>query len=104
MSSREEDFACELSVDAAPYVLGALEDEEGYREHLAGCARCRSEVAEMQFVADNLPATVPVALALLIVEIGLLRGRRRTQAGDGRSVSGRYGQSMPEDAIPPPTT
>jgi len=59
MSSREEDFACELSVDAAPYVLGALEDEERYREHLAGCARCRSEVAEMQFVADNLPATVP---------------------------------------------
>jgi hypothetical protein len=56
------------------------------------------------FVVDNLPATVPVALALLIVEIGLLRGRRRTQAGDGRSVSGRYGQSMPEDAIPPPTT
>jgi anti-sigma-K factor RskA len=58
VSSREENFDCELSVDAAPYVLGALEDAEGYRKHLAGCARCRSEVAEMQFVADNLPATV----------------------------------------------
>jgi hypothetical protein len=54
-------------------------------------------------VVDNLPATVPVALALLIVEIRLLR-RRRTHAGDGRSVSGRYGPSMPEDAIPPPAT
>ena len=28
-------------------------------------------------VVDNLPATVPVALALLIVEVGLARGRLR---------------------------
>jgi hypothetical protein len=57
-------------------------------------------------VVDNLPATVPVALALLIVEIGLARGRRAATgpAGNRRSVSGRYGPSTPEDAIPPPAT
>jgi hypothetical protein len=55
-------------------------------------------------VVDNLPATVPVALALLLVELRLV-GRRRTadeQKGGRRSVSGRYGPSTPEDAIPPP--
>jgi hypothetical protein len=49
-------------------------------------------------VADNLPATVPVALALLLVEAGLARGRLR-----GR-VSACCDRSMPEDAIPPPAT
>ena len=29
------------------------------------------------FVVDDLPATVPVAGALVIVEVGLRRGRRR---------------------------
>ena len=37
------------------------------------------------FVVDNLPATVPVAAALLLVEIGLRRGRRKGQ------LSARYG-------------
>jgi hypothetical protein len=49
-------------------------------------------------VVDNLPATVPVALALLIVEVGLLRGRLRGP------VSAYYDRSRPEDAIPPPAT
>ncbi len=49
-------------------------------------------------VVDNLPATVPVALALLIVEVGLARGRLRGP------VNACYDQSMPEDAIPPPAT
>jgi hypothetical protein len=63
MSSREDSLGCEQSVDAAPYVLGALEDAESYREHLAGCASCRAEVAELQFVADSLPASVPPMVA-----------------------------------------
>jgi len=57
-------------------------------------------------VVDNLPATVPVALALLVVEVGLA-SRRRTgirRAGNRRDVSGRYGRSTPEDVIPPPAT
>ena len=49
-------------------------------------------------VTDNLPATVPVALALLIVEVGLARGRLRGP------VSACCDRSMPEDAIPPPAT
>ena len=49
-------------------------------------------------VTDNLPATVPVALALLIVEVGLRRGRLRGP------VSVCCDRSMPEDAIPPPAT
>jgi hypothetical protein len=41
-------------------------------------------------VVDELPATVPVALALLIIEAALANGRR--------------GRSKPGDAIPPPAT
>jgi Anti-sigma-K factor rskA len=63
MSARDPNLECEQSVDAAPYALGALEHAETYREHLATCAICRSQVAELQFVADTLPATVPPMLA-----------------------------------------
>jgi hypothetical protein len=42
-------------------VLGALEEHElqGFREHLAGCSRCRMEVAELQSVVDELAASAP---------------------------------------------
>jgi hypothetical protein len=65
MSSREPDIDCPASADAAPYVLGALEDAElhRYREHLSACASCRAEVAELQLVADELPATVAPVVA-----------------------------------------
>jgi hypothetical protein len=49
-------------------------------------------------VTDNLPATVPVALALLLVEVGLARGRFRGP------VSACCDRSRREDAIPPPAT
>ena len=49
-------------------------------------------------VVDNLPATVPVALALLIVEVGLARGRLRGP------VNVCCDRSRREDAIPPPAT
>ncbi len=47
--------------DAAPYVLGALSEQEAqsFDEHLRGCASCRQEVAELQAVANALPAAVP---------------------------------------------
>jgi hypothetical protein len=63
MSSREENRGCERSVDAAPYVLGALADADGYREHLDECPGCRAEVAELQQVVDTLPASVPAIRA-----------------------------------------
>jgi len=54
---------CEQSVDAAPYVLGALADADAYREHLGECASCRAQVAELQLVVDTLPASVPAIRA-----------------------------------------
>ncbi len=63
MSVRESDFDCPHCADAAAYVLGSLEqgELERYREHLAGCAQCRAEVADLQVVVDELPASVPPA-------------------------------------------
>ncbi len=47
--------------NAAPYVLGALTDEEheAFRRHLESCAVCREEVAALQVVAAALPAAAP---------------------------------------------
>jgi anti-sigma-K factor RskA len=65
MSLRESDFDCPHRADAAAYVLGALEDDELHRygEHMEGCLQCRAEVAELQPVVDELPASVPQAHA-----------------------------------------
>lgn len=65
MSMHESDFDCHRRVDAAAYVLGSLPDDElaHYREHLQTCAECRSEVAGLQPVVDELPASVPSAVA-----------------------------------------
>jgi anti-sigma-K factor RskA len=65
MSMRESDFDCPRLADAAAYVLGSLEQDElgPYREHLAACAQCRAEVAELQTVVDELPTTVSPARA-----------------------------------------
>jgi anti-sigma-K factor RskA len=51
---------CEHCVDAAAYILGALEDAEAvaYREHLEGCAICRQEIAQLQPAVDALPIAV----------------------------------------------
>ena len=45
--------------NAAPYVLGALTEEEhlAFRRHMESCAVCREEVAALQVVADALPAS-----------------------------------------------
>jgi anti-sigma-K factor RskA len=60
MSVRESDYDCPHTPDAAAYVLGALEAGElrDYRAHLDGCAQCRAEVAALQPVVDELPASV----------------------------------------------
>lgn len=48
-------------MDAAAYVLGALEAEEleAFRAHMAQCAICRDEVSAFQQVADTLPLLAP---------------------------------------------
>jgi anti-sigma-K factor RskA len=51
--------------DAAAYALGALEDAEvrAFEAHLAGCERCRAELAAMQEAVAALPDTVPALAA-----------------------------------------
>jgi len=63
MSSRDPNLDCVQRVDAAAYALGALDEPEAYREHLATCTTCQQEVAELQAVVDTLPTTVPQARA-----------------------------------------
>jgi anti-sigma-K factor RskA len=63
VSFGEANFDCERCVDAAPYVLGALDEPDPYREHLATCATCQAAVAELQPAVDTLPTTVPGAAA-----------------------------------------
>lgn len=53
---------CKHSVDAAPYVLGALDDSSDFAAHLAGCEQCQAEVARLGEGAEVLPrAVTPVA-------------------------------------------
>ena len=57
-------MSCEHRDDAGAWVLGALpeDEQERFAAHLASCAECRREVAELQMVADTLPlAAVQVA-------------------------------------------
>lgn len=48
-------------MNAAAYVLGALEPDEGmsYESHLETCAACRDELSRLQGVADVLPMASP---------------------------------------------
>jgi len=48
-------------LDAAPYLLGALEPDEAraFARHLDGCAACRDEVASLTSVLRSLPSCAP---------------------------------------------
>jgi anti-sigma-K factor RskA len=65
MSAHEHDFECEHSVDAAPYVLSALDEHEvqAFTDHLSGCEICRAEIAELQVTADSLALAPPQLIA-----------------------------------------
>jgi hypothetical protein len=85
------------------FVAGLLGAVFAARERVQRAAAVLTLVVAALFdllflVVDNLPATVPVALALLIVEVVLARGRFRGP------VSVCCGRSRREDAIPPPAT
>ena len=85
------------------FVAGLLGGVFAARERVQRAAAVLTLVVAALFdllflVADNLPATVPVALALLIVEVVLARGRFRGP------VSVCCDRSRQEDAIPPPAT
>lgn len=58
------DLSHESFEDAvAAYALGALEDHEvrSFEEHLAGCARCREELAAMREAVGSLAMAAPPA-------------------------------------------
>jgi anti-sigma-K factor RskA len=86
--------------NAAPYVLGALTEEEhqSFCIHLQSCAVCREEVVALQLVADALPAVAeqldaPPELKQRIMssvaqEASLAPGAaRRSRPGSGRSMA-----------------
>jgi anti-sigma factor RsiW len=52
-------------VNAAPYVLGSLTEEEHveFVAHLESCAACREEVAALEVVTRALPAVAPMVRA-----------------------------------------
>jgi len=52
---------CQHVDTAAAYLLGALSDAErrDFEQHLAGCAHCWEDVANLRLVADVLPVAVP---------------------------------------------
>ena len=64
--------------DLAPYVLGALDDDESrvLEQHLEGCAHCRAERDRLRLAADALPRSVlqveppPSLKAALMEEVG----------------------------------
>jgi anti-sigma-K factor RskA len=60
--------------DAGAYVLGALEEHEvePFRRHLAACAECREEVAQLQGTADALAFAVPGLEAPAEMRAGLM--------------------------------
>lgn len=62
MSWLERDQSCPRCVDAAAFVLGALGDEEPeYQEHLAGCAVCQAEAAELREAIEAVSSSAPHA-------------------------------------------
>jgi hypothetical protein len=65
MSNAAGENRCERCVDVGAYVLSALDEHEvePFREHLATCAACREEVAQLQEVTDSLAIAVPRAEA-----------------------------------------
>lgn len=68
----------DCGLDAAAYVLGALEPDEAeaFRRHLEQCAVCRDEVASFRHVVDALPMAAP--------QYDLPRGLRRRVLGAAR--------------------
>jgi anti-sigma-K factor RskA len=61
MSEDAEAMDPHACANAAPYVLGALTDDEheAFRRHMASCVICREEVVALQAVAAALPAAAP---------------------------------------------
>jgi anti-sigma-K factor RskA len=87
--------------NAAPYVLGALTEEEHqtFRIHLESCAVCREEVAALQVVADALPGAVqqlntPTELKQRIMAVVAQEASLVPDAAE-RRARGQGGRALP---------
>jgi anti-sigma-K factor RskA len=76
----------DCGLDAAAYLLGALEPDEAraYSHHLARCAVCRDEVAALGSVLAALPSAAPARPAPRAVRRRVLRAVRAQPKAAGR--------------------
>jgi hypothetical protein len=58
MSEPQTQGSCPRNDDAAAYALGALDDADAFRSHLATCPTCTADVAQLQQAAELLPDAV----------------------------------------------
>jgi anti-sigma-K factor RskA len=74
----------DCGVDAAAYVLGALEPDEAeaFSRHLATCVVCRDEVAAFQHTANALAMTPPQHAAPPGLKRRVMRAVRESDAAD----------------------
>jgi Anti-sigma-K factor rskA len=59
VSDQQPHGSCGRGDDAAAYVLGALDDPDAFRQHLAACPVCRADVAQLRQVAHLLAEAAP---------------------------------------------
>ena len=92
----------DCGLDAAAYVLGALEPDEAeaFRRHLETCAVCRDEVSSLRHVADALPMAAPqypVPHGLRRRVLGAARRKPRQAPPSARASPARWpmGVSLP---------
>jgi anti-sigma factor RsiW len=90
-------------VNAAAYVLGALEEHEAaaFAGHLESCAVCRDEVAAFRQVADALPMAAPAHRASPALRERVL-GQVRAEPKRAPTAGGPLAPH--ESMTPPPVT
>jgi anti-sigma-K factor RskA len=89
----------DCGLDAAPYLLGALEPDEAqaFMGHLDQCAVCRDEVASLAPVLDALPSCAPprpVPAAFRRRVLRAVRAEPTVAAGRARRVR-MFGRAAP---------
>ncbi len=88
----------DCGLDAAPYVLGALEPHEAraFIRHLDRCAVCRDEVASLAPVLDALPASEPPRPVPRALRRRMLRAvRAEPKAPPATERSATFRRSVP---------
>ena len=93
----------DCGVDAAAYVLGALEaaELEAFRTHLATCAICRDEVGAFQEVADTLPLLAPPQPVPPALKRRVMAGVRAEPRAGAKPRRRRF--RLPESALAIPS-